>query len=260
MRTRMSTTTPEKDPHMVMIQKIIPHIGDCLRTMECAFKTGQDAQLKATKKLAQEVKQLRATVGDFTSGRFQLTFTPGRNRLLPQSFNHTLHRREQSCSPTSHTTRHPFPHFTSPLPSFLPPFVFPPKPLDSSAPCAPSVLEAFDKNTEVPKYKLSRKISTIPEIWREWIVGTMGCLFIKKLDQQYGSRLRPEHKERQFYSVRRVIIEEFRRRAIKKRGYDDNIAKVVKEMEVERTSLGVSLAKISVVLRKQANEREQSSG
>lgn len=62
----MSTTTPEEDPHMVVIQKGIPHVGDRLRAMECAFKTGQDAQLKATEKLAQEVKQLGATVSDFT--------------------------------------------------------------------------------------------------------------------------------------------------------------------------------------------------
>lgn len=95
----MSTTIPEKDLHMVVIQKVIPHISDLLRTMECAFKTGQDAQLKATEKLAQEVKQWRRTVGDFTSRSFQLTFTLGRNRLLPQSFDHTLHSRERSFLP-----------------------------------------------------------------------------------------------------------------------------------------------------------------
>lgn len=251
----MATTTPEEDPHMVVSQKVIPHVGDRLRTMECAFKTGQDAQIKATEKLAQEVKELRATVGDFTSGCFQLTFTPGRNRLLPQSFDHTLHRREESPSPTLHAARHTFPHSTLPLPS-PPPLVLPLRPLDGPAPCASSVLEALEKNKEVPKYTLSRRISTIPEMWREWTVGTMGCPSVEELDQRYGSRWRPEHKERQFYSVRKVIVEELRRRAIEKGGYKENIAAVVEEMEIERTRSGVSLAKISGILRKQAKERE----
>ncbi len=166
MHARMSTTTPEEDPHMVVIQKVIPHVSDRLHTMECEFKTGQDVQLQTTKKLAEKVKQLRATVGDFTSGCFQLTFTSGRNRLLSQSFDHTLYRREESFSPTLHSARHAFPRSTSPLSS---PFSLslPPRPLDGPALCAPSVLEALEKNKEVPKYALSWKISTIPEMWRE---------------------------------------------------------------------------------------------
>ena len=171
MHARMSTTTPGEDPHMVVIQKAIPHIGDRLRTMECAFKTGQDAQLKATEKLAEEVKQLRATVGDFTSGNFQLTFTPGRNRLLLQSVDHTLHRREESFSPTLHAARHAFPRSTSPLPS-PPPLSLLPRPLDGPAPCAPSVLE---KNKEVPKYTLSRYNSRNVERMDCWNYGLSIC-------------------------------------------------------------------------------------
>ncbi len=226
--------------------------------MQCAFKTWQDAQLKATEKLAEEVKQLRANVGDFTSGCFQLTFTPGRNMLLPQSFDHTLHIREKSFSPTLHAARHAFSRSISLLSS--PPLLsLPPRPLDGPVFCAPSVLEALEKNKEVPKYTLSRKISTIPKMWREWTVGTMGCPSVEELDQRYGSRWQPEYKERQFYSVQKVIVEELQRRTIEKGGYEDNIAVVVEEMEVERPRSGVSLAKISGVLRKKAKQREQRS-
>lgn len=84
----------------------------------------------------------------------------------------------------------------------------------------------------------------------------MGCPSVEELDQRYGSRWRPEHKERQFYSVQKVIVEELRRRAIERREYEDNIAAVVEEMKGERTRSGVSLAKISGVLRKQAKQRE----
>ncbi len=200
MHARMSTTTPEEDPQIVVIQNVISHVGDRLHTIECVFKTRQDVQLKATEKLAEEVKQLRATVGDFTSGCFQLTFTPGRNRLLPQSFDYTLYRGEEFFSPALHAARHTFPRSTSLLSSPPPPFLSL-RPLDGPALCTPSVLEALEKNKEVPKYTLSRKISTIPEMWREWTVGTIGCPSVEELDQRYGTRWRPEHKEQQFYRV-----------------------------------------------------------
>lgn len=254
----MSTTTPEEDPNMAVIWKVIPHVGNHLRTMECALRVGQDTQFKATEKLAQEVKQLRTTVGDFTSGCFQLIFTPGRNKLLLQSLAHTLRRREEYSSPISHTARCAFPHSALPW-SALAPFSLPPRPLDCPAPCAPSVLEVLEKNKKVPKYTLFRKIYTIPETWREWTIGTMGCSSVEELDQWYGSCWRPEHKERQFDSVRKVIVEELQRRAMEKGGYDDNIAAVVEEMEVEKIRSGVSLAKISGVLRNKAKQREQRS-
>ncbi len=120
------------------------------------------------------------------------------------------------------------------------------------------MLETLEKNKEVRKYTLSRKISTIPEIWREWTVGTICCPSVEELDQRYGSRWRPEHKERQFYSVQKVIVEELQGRAIEKGGYKNNIAAVVEEMEVERTRSGVSLAKISGV-RKEAKQTERRS-
>ena len=53
-----------------------------------------------------------------------------------------------------------------------------------------------------------------------------------------------------------MIVEELRKRTIEKGRYEDNIAAVVEEMEVERTYSGLSLAKISGVLRKEAKQRE----
>ena len=120
----MSTTIPEEGPHRVVIQKIIPHVGEHLRTLECVLRVGQNFQFKSTEKLAQKVKQLRMTIGDLI-GCFQLKFTSGRNRLLPQSFGHTLHRREESSSPILHAARRAFPHPTPSL-SSLPPFFLPP--------------------------------------------------------------------------------------------------------------------------------------
>lgn len=54
-----------------------------------------------------------------------------------------------------------------------------------------------------------------------------------------------------------MIIDELRRRAVARGGYEANIAIVIAEMEEERKSVGTSLAKISAVLRKQRREREK---
>lgn len=68
---------------MVAIHRVIPLVGDRLRDLERAVRTGQDPQSKAMEQLTREVKELSATIRDFISG-FQMTFTPGRSRMLAQ--------------------------------------------------------------------------------------------------------------------------------------------------------------------------------
>lgn len=46
MQARLNTTSPEEDPHMVAIQKALPHVSNQLRTLECAMQTGQEAQVQ----------------------------------------------------------------------------------------------------------------------------------------------------------------------------------------------------------------------
>lgn len=138
------------------------------------------------------MRELKNTVADFTSGCFQLTFTPGRSRLLPQGFDHAFHRRERFSSPSLHAAHRDSSFLplssllpssqppSSPLPSSRPlssPLFFslphlsrhfiPSRPLDGSLFEAPSMLEELAKGKEVPRYTLSRKLQTIPEAWRE---------------------------------------------------------------------------------------------
>lgn len=150
----MSITISEEDPQMVIIPKIILHIDNCFCTIECVFKTGQDTQLKAIKKLSKEIKQLRITGNDFTNRCFQLIFTPEKNKLLLQSFDYTLHRRKKSLSPVLYTAYHGFSCSTSPLSSLIS-FIFLSRPLDDSILCTLLVLKTFEKNKKVLKYTLS---------------------------------------------------------------------------------------------------------
>ena len=104
---------------------------------------------------------------------------------------------------------------------------------------------------------MSRKLITLPEMWREWTVGVLGCPSVEQLDRQYGPNWRSEQKERQFYSVRKAIVGELRRRAeAREGGYEVNIQAVVEEMEAERRNAGISLDRLSKALRKEKRAKE----
>lgn len=216
-----------------------------MQTGHATLATGQDM-------LAKKVKELTATLNDFTSGHFQLTFTPGKSRMLQQGFDHNLHRREEPSSLSLRVARQILPPSTPVSSSSS----IPPRSLDGPAPCAPSVLEAPQKSNEVPKYSISRKLKTIPEMWREWTVGSMGCPSIEELDQKYEACWHPEHKERQFYGARKLLIDVLRRRAEAKGGYKAHITEVIEEMEMERQRSGASLDKISRVLREERKQKK----
>ena len=86
---------PEEDLNMVGIQKVIHHLSDCLCTIKCAFQKRQDAKYKVTEKLTKEIKKLTTSVIDFTLSFFKMTFTLGKSKMLPQSFDYTPNRRKK---------------------------------------------------------------------------------------------------------------------------------------------------------------------
>ncbi|KAE8260648.1 hypothetical protein A4X13_0g227 [Tilletia indica] len=57
-----------------------------------------------------------------------------------------------------------------------------------------------------PVYQLSRSITTITDVWREWDEGLgVGHLSVKELDRMYGTRWRTSATERKFYSNRKRL-------------------------------------------------------
>jgi len=131
----------------------------------------------------------------------------------------------------------------------------PPVFLGGQLPPAPPVVSAVE--SYVPSYKLSREVYTIPDLWREWTVGlAVGLPSIDELDRRWNSRWRSP-KERQYYSTRKVIIDEVRRRAAT---YGE--AQAVARMEEERLVAKASLDKVSKMLRaaKKAGNVEATGG
>jgi hypothetical protein len=187
-------------------------------------------------KMSEELKAVKASVNDFLEGSFSFQFTPGRSRMLPQGFD-SFHRRRAS-SP-------------SPCPSSAAP-IAPPIPISPRAPPASTPIKELAE--AMPSYKLSREARTIPDLWREWTVGLAGLPSVEDLDRMYGARWRCGN-ERQYYSTRKVIIEEIRRRA-GDAATDGRLREVVMQMEEERLASKVSLDKVIKILKNTAKGKK----
>ena len=198
---------------------------------------------------------MQASVEDSLGGQLTLTFSPGRTRLLPQGFDRTLaQQRERSSSPTPGTVRIPLrptfqpvlsPSSSAPGPgpaSAVP--MAPPLTLAGPAPLAPSPIAALAAASQAPSYKLSREVRDIPSLWKEWTVGFAGLPSVDELDRTWGSAWRAP-SERQYYSTRRTIIDEIRRRA----GDSEDYAGVVRGIKAERKASKASLDKVCKALR-----------
>jgi hypothetical protein len=127
----------------------------------------------------------------------------------------------------------------------------------SSLPNRPAALPivALAQAAELPQYRMSRTVQTIPELWREWTVGLQGQPSIERLDGLHGSSWRSgptAASERQFYSRRKTLVTEIRRLAAAIKAPPDKEAynRVVLQLEDERKRAGASLSKVIDALKK----------
>ena len=78
------------------------------------------------------------------------------------------------------------------------------------------------EGAEPPKYRMSRAVKTVKDLWREWTVGFRGGPSVTALDNRWGSRWRAGRQaEVQWYSLRLEVIREIRRVARARRISED---------------------------------------
>lgn len=163
---------------------------------------------------------LENIVSDFCNGAFNLTFTPGSKRAQGQLPLCSLALpRLPTGAPSS-----------GPMPT--------PTPIERLA-------------SEPPTYQLSRGITTIPDLWREWTVGLGGQLSVEALDERWGLRWR-RGIEFQFYSRHKVIIDEIKRLVAGGR----EAVEVVDSLEEQRLGSKASLSQVINALKAAAKARE----
>jgi hypothetical protein len=212
----------EEDPHLAVIEKAIPAVCDRLRTITGVVQTGLESNDSSIRRLEGRIAALETTMKDFCEGAFNLTFTPGSRRAQ------------------------------EPLPlCSLPPLRLPTAGPSSGPMPAPTAIENLA--AQPPTYHLSRGITTIPDLWREWTVGLGGQLSVEALDERWGSRWR-HGAEFQFYSRRKVIIDEIKRLVAGGREASD----VVDSLEEQRLRSKASLSQVINALKAAAKARKQS--
>jgi hypothetical protein len=214
----------EEDPLLVVIQKAVPAVCDRLRTITGVVQTSLEANDALIQRMEQQIAgrmaALESTVNDFYSGAFSLTFTPSS-------------RRAQESLPLCS----------------LPPLCLPAS-ASSSGPM-PTLAAIKSPAEQPPTYHLSRGITTILDLWREWTVGLGGQLSIEALDERWGSRWR-HGAEFQFYSRRKVIIDEIKRLVAGGREAVD----AVDSLEQQRLRSKASLSQVINALKAAAKARE----
>jgi hypothetical protein len=132
----------EEDLQLVVIQESIPAVCDRLRTIAGVVSAGlvNDSSIQ---QMEGRMAAPESTVNDFCSGGLNLTFTPsspGAQGPLPLCSLLAL------CLSTAAPSFGPMP--------------------------APATIESLA--AQPPTYHLSRSITTIPDLWREWTVGLGG--------------------------------------------------------------------------------------
>ena len=108
----------------------------------------------------------------------------------------------------------------------------------------PSSPSAINDNYIPPQYLLSRTISTVPQLWREWTVGLKGGPSIQGLEDLYGSRWHPMHKESVLYGQWKVIVDEIRQQHTK----GMSIGAAVENIELIWQQAGISLHQLYLLL------------
>ena len=215
----------EEDPQLVVIEKAIPAVCDRLRTIAGVVQTGLEGNDSSIRRMEGRIAALEGTIKDFYSSAFNLTFAPSSSRA-----------------------QQPLP---VPLCS-LPPLRLPTAAPSSGPMPAPTAIESLA--AQPPTYHLSRGITTIPDLWREWTEGLGGQLSVEALDERWGSRWR-HGAEFQFYSRRKVIIDEIKRLVAGGREASD----VVDSLEEQRLRSKASLSQVINVLKAAAKARKEGN-
>lgn len=107
-------------------------------------------------------------------------------------------------------------------------------PLGGSCTTPPTPLITLVRKSNAPAYTLNRDIQTVPALWKLWTVGIGGTPSVEELDRQYGAGWRQTSSERQYYSMRKTLIDEIKERVAK--AGDGDSKRIVRDMEARRLS------------------------
>lgn len=224
-----------EEPEEIQIRKALPAIAERLSTIHQSL--ARDISGWGTE-ARQKLDGIQLNLADILEGRISITLhaTPHHTAAAvsrpPAPPGPPTSSASTSLSPSASLSS-TAPSSPSLLPQVLPQQQSPPPP-----PPPPSL---------PPSYLLSRAISTVPQLWREWTVGLGGGPSVQGLEDMYGPRWRQKHSEAVMYGRRKVIIDEIRSRQA--RGI--TAAAAVEAVELVRQRGQLSLYRLSLLLNEQ---------
>lgn len=112
----------------------------------------------------------------------------------------------------------------------------------------PGIISLEHLSSASPAYKLSRKVRMIPELWKGCTLGLAGCPSVLELDLRWSIAWRGQTK-RQYYFIRKRIIDEAQRRLGAAEWESREGWMVVETMEAERKRGNLSLNKVAKALK-----------
>jgi Centromere DNA-binding protein complex CBF3 subunit, domain 2/Transcriptional activator of glycolytic enzymes len=214
-----------EEPEEVRVRKALPALAERLSTLHQGLTRDINEWGAETK---QKLDGIQLNLADLLQGRISIT----------------LHA---APLPTAAVSGPPTPASSAAMSFHSAPASQPPTGASSPPPLPPLPPQHEQQQQQPPQYLLSRTISTVPQLWREWTVGFGGGPSVQGLEDMYGSRWRRKHSEQVFYGRRKVIIDEIRSRQA--RGTASGAA--VEEVELVRQRGQMSLYQLYLMLNRQ---------
>jgi hypothetical protein len=213
-----SISQDTEQPEEVQIRRVVPAVADQLSQL-------RETVLSQIEQSKQEILEKLAGFDDFIQGRVPFVLSPVRNGPLAVTSGTASIRRGADLDTIAGVGA------------------------DVSAGSASGAegRAGVDAAAGIPKYRLSRTISTIPDLWREWTVGLGNSPSVQFLEDSYGARWRPSQEERVFFCRRKTIISWIRAKQRERPNTEATV--IVMELESFQQQQHASLAKLVVLLK-----------
>ena len=209
-KVRESCRQAQQDSHTTAIQKAIPVVAEQLRTVL--------AQQSAAGQLAERHMDLLANVDakmdEFLRTTYTITIGPGSRTCASHQQRHSVARETVATLQTAgaiHT---------------------PPSPEQERMSVGAAQGRVQNEPPKPPSFKLPRSVKSVQELLRLWRQGWDGMPSVDSLECDWGARWR-QSTEKNYFSTRKVIVDEVRRRAQSKALAEDIVAR---QMDEERGS------------------------
>ena len=110
----------------------------------------------------------------------------------------------------------------------------------------------FNPALPPPAYRMSRMIQSVHDLYQEWAYGLGSGPAVQALEEAYGARWRPMQSERVFFSRRKLILDEIRRR----QGDSEDPRPATEQLEFVRTQRRMTLHGLWKWLHQQLQQGE----